>query len=191
MATSYVIVWENNTLGHRKVNGHTWAGHSALNIGNQFEPASGILGLNNYVSWWPDTNLGGFGVKNMVKQVFHKGQGSNVHLSLVKDIQDEEYLPDHVIALNTNQDRMQDMQAEWNAIRQKVGSHYRAMWKNCSTIVSRVLFAGGFYSQKWALNSNIVWSPAAIRKLALSVGGQKMQWNAFMAELKDNSGILK
>jgi hypothetical protein len=25
---SYVIVWENNTIGHQKVNGYIWPGHA-------------------------------------------------------------------------------------------------------------------------------------------------------------------
>jgi hypothetical protein len=188
---SYVIVWENNTIGHKKVNGVTWGGHAAMNIGPLFEGENAYWGRNNYVSWWPDDCVGGFGLKNMVKKVFHRGQGSEVHLSLVTDIKEEEYLPDHVITLNTTNEQIENMQAEWNAIRQKQGAHYRALWKNCSTIVSRVLFAGGFHARKWALNNNVFWTLADIRKLVLAVGGQKMQWNSFVAQLKDSGGIAE
>ena len=49
---SYVIVWENNTLGHSKVSGYTWPGHSSMNIGKEFWYSDTLS--TNYVSYWPE-----------------------------------------------------------------------------------------------------------------------------------------
>jgi hypothetical protein len=56
----------------------------------------------------------------------------------------------------------------WNAIRTKRKASYAVFRKSCSTIVSRVLHAGGFCAKKWVEDNNWVWAPSDIRRRALS-----------------------
>jgi hypothetical protein len=65
---------------------------------------------------------------------------------------------------------------------------YNFLRKNCSTIVSRVLHAGGFLTKKWSVGTQWVWSPADVRMLARRVGGSYVKWTDFLKVL-DDSGI--
>jgi hypothetical protein len=196
---SYVIVWEQNMYGQKKTAGHTWPGHSSINIGDDFDPpfsapATGDVGAahaayvgtlhNNYVSYWPFVAGATFGVAD----VFGKRPAGDVKRSIADDIKAEGFLPDWVIKLASSNAKEQDMLAEWNAVRTKVGKSYGAFKKNCSTIVSRVLHAGGFYAKKWAIDCNWVWAPGDIRRLALEVGGTRMKWSE-VTPLLTASGI--
>jgi hypothetical protein len=198
MAT-YVIVWEQNMYGQKKTSGHTWPGHSSMNIGDKFDspfvaPTTGDTGAafadylgalgNNYVSYWPFVAGASFGVSD----VFGTRPAGDVKRSIADDIKAEGFLPDSVIRLDSSKQREQNMLAEWNAIRTKVGKSYGAFKKNCSTIVSRVLHAGGFYSKKWAVDCNWVWAPGDVRRLALDAGGKRMRWSN-VASLLTASGI--
>jgi hypothetical protein len=187
MAT-YVIIWENNGLGHQKVKEATWAGHAAINIGECFDVS--FVGLtSNYVSWWPNDGdsedpkaklgkLGEFG------NAFGPNRAGGRQFSIVSDVREEGYLPDHVIRLDTSEDQEKKMRAAWKEIyNKKGGASFKYFRKNCSTIASRVLHAGGLYSKKWAANLHFVWTPADIRKLALGAGGELMSWTDFLAVL--------
>lgn len=184
---SYVIIWENNTFGHMKVKGHVWSGHTALNIGTTFAKTTEVADNDNsYVSWWPVRGVD-FKVPAMIKNVFQKAKTGRVRHTFTDDLVFEEYLPDHVIRLDTSAEQENDMRAAWRAVFLKDGgSTYKSLRKNCSTIVSRVLHAGGFYAKKWAVDCNFAWSPADIRKLALAAGGEAMQWPAFLEVLAEN-----
>jgi hypothetical protein len=181
MAASYLIVWENNTAGHRKVSGYTWPGHVALNIGNYFECDASVKGADEkYVSWWPGGDGAVFGVGDLVKSVFTKSKKGSHSLCFFSDIESEGYLPDHVIELRTTTNQETAMTAEWKTVFMKrSGASYANLRKNCSTIVARVLHAAGFHAQKWAVDSNWVWTPADVRKLAEKVGGVRLRWNDF------------
>jgi hypothetical protein len=187
---SYVIIWENNTFGHQKVNGHTWPGHAAMNIGEHFHNSGDPPAQNSYVSWWP-TGGTGFGVKDVikafVKDIF-KPQEGRMHLTFYGDVNYERYLPDHIIRLESTEQNEDRMRAAWKAVLDK-DSSYKSLRKNCSTIVSRVLHAGGYYARKWALDCNFAWTPADVKKVALRAGGDLMRWADFLEVIKD-SGII-
>lgn len=177
---SYVFVWENNTFGHQKVSGHTWPGHSAMNIGKEFWFSDDGATQQNYVSWWPSEGAS-FGV---LGALFGKNQKGGFTLCLMDDVENEGYLPDHVIELQTTAKQEGQMMAEWKSVlNKKGGSSYKTLRKNCSTICSRVLHAGGFHAKKWAVDNNFVWSPADIRALAVASGGTMLPWTAFLRVL--------
>lgn len=173
---SYVFVWENNTFGHSKVKGRTWPGHSSINISKEFWGGDDAAYQKNYASYWPADGAD-FGV---LGALFSKKQKSDTNWTFEDDIWAEGYLPDHIIEMTTDAEKERKMLAEWISIlTKKGGPSYRTFRKNCSTIVSRILHAGGFYGQKWALNNQVAWSPADIKKLAVSAGGTLMTWDAF------------
>src|SRR5262249_7377442 len=126
-------------------------------------------------SYWPATQGATFGVAD----VFSKRSRSRANYSIADDINAEGYLPDWVIKLDTDANEERNMLAEWATVRDKPKGTYGAFKKNCSTIVSRVLHAGGFYAKKWAVNCNWVWTPGDVRRLALKVGGQQLTWAKF------------
>jgi len=184
MPNVYVIVWENNMYGNKKVKGHTWPGHSSINLGDYFDfPRDiydGVMGIKNYVSWFPSEGSD-FGFKT----IFAKKQLGSPNSSLVDDISSEGYYPDHVIRLAVTDEALAKMKSEWESLRLKAtGASYKAFRKNCSTIVSRILHAGGFAKLKWYVECNFVWSPADILRLAVGVGGVQMSWDDFMQHIK-------
>jgi len=186
---SYVILWENNTSGHRAVKGKTWPGHAAMNIGDSFKQTKD----EPYVSWWPSTGAS-FSVPGIIGGVLTPkvlSSAGESHQTLVMDIKEETYLPDHIIRLKTTNEQEQKMVGAWKEIRMRVGGEfktkYHALRQNCSTIVSRVLHAGGYHSHKWSVDTNWAWSPADVRVL-LRGKGSYTQWNDFLTVLKE-SGI--
>ena len=196
---SYVFVCEQNMYGQNKAGGaagRTWPGHSSMNIGDHFDGAqtftptpalatdAAIAELDtwrknnltrNYVSYWPATAGATFGAAD----VFGKRDHSRAVFSVAEDISQEGYLPDWIIKLNSGAGKENDMLGEWATIRDKPNSTYGAFKKNCSTIVSRVLHAGGYHAKKWAVDCNWVWAPGDVRRLALKVGGQPLTWAQF------------
>lgn len=151
-------------------------GHAAVFI----KPAAGITrsqDTTSYASWFPgdDTKTGESGAGPG-----HLAPGkmlSSEKCSFFEDCESEASaqsndvtrfrLPEHMIALpNLN---MPLMQAEWNAIRNKPGSHYRLMRKNCSTIAARVIRAGMSGKQHFALlkkSHQAWWTPWDVQRLA-------------------------
>jgi hypothetical protein len=173
---SYVIVWENNTFGHQKVRGRVWPGHAAMNLGDIFDKQRVSSELNSYVSWWPYE-----GTDFDIRALFAKAQGGYPSSTLLSDIDSEGYLPDHVIRMPTTDEQERQMRAEWRAVFLKDGgSSYKNLRKNCSTIVSRVLHAGGFHAKKWSVDCNWVWSPADVARLARKAGGKHLSWQDFL-----------
>ena len=180
---SHVFVWENNTIGHQHVKGFQWPGHSSINIGKEFWYETEAATQMNYVSWWPSEGAS-FGVMGAL---FGRKQKGTVTLTLMEDVENEGYLPDHVIELQTSKEQEAAMMAEWKTVYMKSkGSSYRTLRKNCSTICSRVLHAGGFHAKKWAVENNFAWSPANIRALAVAAGGTMLPWTAFLRVLQDS-----
>jgi hypothetical protein len=182
---SYVFVWENNTFGHEKVFGYNWPGHATMNISDQFYEPDVPVGQLSYVSWWPGPEGAKFSVFGAL---FGKNSKGENKLSLISDVRAEGYLPDHVIEMASTPEQEDRMRAEWKAVLLKEGgSSYRSLRKNCSTICSRVLHAGGFYARKWAVDNNFTWSPADIRRLAVAAGGRMLLWDEFLVILKEKS----
>lgn len=151
-------------------------GHAAVFI----RPAAGVKrsqDTTSYASWFPgdDTKTGesGAGMGHLApgkmltseKCSFFEDCSSEAS---AQGHQDNKFrLPEHMITLrNLN---MPQMQAEWNAIRNKPGSHYRLMRKNCSTIAARVIRAGMTSSQHFKLlkkSHQAWWTPWDVQRLA-------------------------
>ncbi len=185
---STVIIWENNMLpgGRSKcAEGKTrkWPGHSCMNIGDVWLPFGGD-NVDNYVSWWPGGKRE-TGTKARMEGA--KGGGVTAKASpktnFCLDVMAERYLPDHIIRLPSDPGKVTKMQAAWNEIRGKDDAHYRFLYKNCSTIVARVLRAGGFSASLWSDHS-LVWTPNKVKKFADGAGGTRLTWAALLAELK-------
>jgi len=178
---SYVFVWENNTFGHSKVKGRTWPGHSSINISKEFWGSDEAAMAKNYASFWPSKSAD-FGV---IGALFSKKQKGDSNTTFEDDIYAEGYLPDHVIEMPTDGAKERLMLASWLTILlKKGGSNYRTLRKNCSTVVSRILHAGGYHAKKWAVDCNFAWSPADIKNLAVAAGGTLMTWDAFCVVYK-------
>lgn len=84
----------------------------------------------NYVSWWPESDAQWLG---------KQPQGRNLFLE--SDIS-AEGSPPHLVYTVSGLD-VANMRAEWFKIRNKTNAHYDLFRKNCSTIVLRILTAGG------------------------------------------------
>jgi hypothetical protein len=70
----------------------------------------------------------------------------------------------------------------------RMASHGRCSWrhdrpyqKNCSTIVARVLRAGGYRAGIWYDHSTI-WTPLKIAGVVSRAGGSSVEWDTFKAE---------
>ena len=83
-----------------------------------------------YVSWWPEGRAALTG---------KQPQGRNLFLE--SDIS-AEGSPPHLVYTISGLD-VANMRAEWFKIRNKTNAHYDLFRKNCSTIVLRILTAGG------------------------------------------------
>ncbi len=188
---SYVILWENNTAGHKAVSGKTWSGHAAMNIGAVF-PTPGKRAQKSYVSWWPQSSAK-FSIFGIIGSALTPKAASRAGRSeqfLRQDIEDEKYLPDHVLELKTSEGQEREMLAEWKVISNTFSENevkYHALRQNCSTIVSRVLHAGGFHGFKWSVDTKWAWTPADVRKM-LRGQGRYMKWTEFL-EVLEKSGI--
>jgi len=176
---STVFIWNNNVTGFAK-----YSGHASLNIGSLPVVKFGQDQVRNFVSWMP-------GAANMS----HSGKTAGLpHPNILHDLHFERYAPDHIIQFPTDPENESNMRRAWENIRNKrsisdkrvhklePAPSYDRYWKNCSTIVQRVLKNG---DMKLALNPlqwNLirhrpVWTPLDIRDLALSYkGAKKIQW---------------
>ena len=100
-------------------------GHASMHIGDHQEPDN----RNWYVSWWPQGGAGLTDIRDAAPNTFNgdvAAEGGQPHVV---------YELEHL--------NISTMKAEWDAIRNKPQAHYRLLPKNCSTIVARVLRAGG------------------------------------------------
>jgi hypothetical protein len=197
MAT--VLVWENNMLpgGRSAVNTRTgqtvhWPGHASLLIDdvwhNRYDDSSAT-----YVSWWPglrttEANTGRtdralFSMESRVAGM--RVAFGSPKTNFVGDMMGEKYLPDHIIRIAVTPAKQQLMMSKWASIRTKDGAHYRALYKNCSTIVARIMREGGLstgLNNFWRAHS-LVWTPNKIKEYALGAGGKSMTWAALYAEM--------
>lgn len=166
MATSTVLIWNNKLYG-----AHHYSGHASLSIDSDWEAGAQA---STYVSWWPEGEAG-------------KGDKvvADPNLSVSADLQSEKYAPDHIIKINGMNEGQ--MRAKWVETWSKRNAHYKMRTKNCSTIVARVLCAGG--ERGGAYRHNLFWTPLKVKRLALQMGGTAVTWIAFLKEL-NQSGYL-
>ena len=143
-------------------------GHSSVFI-KAAKGVSRALDTTGYASWFPGDEVGRSGVlpgrmvESELSSFFEdceleSGNGQNFRL------------PEHMIQLpHVNSF---NMLAAWTAIRNKPGSHYRVMRKNCSTIAARVIRAGLNTSQHFSVLKKAHqpwWTPNDVLKLALAL----------------------
>ena len=190
-----VIIWENNMLagGREAINPRTqkvvhWPGHASLLIDdvwvNRYDDSSAT-----YVSWWPGMKIAeakntiGFRMESATAGM--KVAMGKPKTNFVGDMTSEGYLPDHIIRLKTTANQQRDMQAKWASIREKEGAHYRALYKNCGTIVARVMRAGNISAGKTAFwyEHALVWTPNKVKDYAMAAGGAPVKWDALFAEM--------
>jgi hypothetical protein len=148
-------------------------GHASMYIGDidigskfdqfigQVQPASFVQGVthhmnDNYVSWWPDDD------KDLLTT---KSEPMN---ELQDDVDSEGHEQAHVKYTLYGLDKTK-MRAKWHSIRGKQDSHYKLHIKNCSTIVARVLRAGGASELAGAKSiwfaHNMIWTPKKVAGL--------------------------
>ena len=205
MAT-YVFIWEENMFSNKKKNiQHEWPGHPVINIGDTFDrpaPDTSKFKSEAYAEYardkWQDNlqnNYVSGGRGEIEHQLQHlrcvpgRFREGKYRLCICEDVQVEGYVPDHVIKLDSDAAAEKAMMGEWIGMLNKHKNRlvsYQPVRKNCSTIASRVLHAGGFYFRKWAENNNWVWTPSAIKQLALAAGGTRIKWQDFTTPSSKN-----
>lgn len=174
MAT--VFIWNNHLL-HL---GHTWPGHASMSIDDQW-PMRFLDADGSYVSWIPDHGQS------------HSGhdKGKN-NVNIYADLTFETYAPDHVIRLNFRPEVVQELSQLWRTMRDKSrdegGASYRFYRKNCSVMVSRILKASGRGGGFWNSNSPIM-TPLIVKRLAMDMGGVKIEWTRFIDEIDQQIGF--
>ena len=193
MAT--VLVWENNmvpnvvrgllaTASDNFERNHSYPGHAALSVDDVWN--GGTTPSESYVTWVPEESLTqATGTAKAVTDARTRHATSYAVRSLCGDLALEHYLPDHVVRVTGLS--ATKMQAEWAQIKAKGSAHWRQYRKNCSTIVGRVLRAGGAGG---AAAHNLVWTPKKVLALALKCGGTAMTWDQLMAEVEAQGGGL-
>lgn len=141
--------------GHHSGTVYIWyphggqVGHASMHIGAHTERND----TEWYVSWWPEGN-----------SVFNESRSCN---TLSGDWSGEGGLP-HVVYKVYGGD-IDVMKTVWDASRNKPAAHYDMFKKNCSTLVARILNAGGHKRDmgKWArftLAHQTIWTPAAVAR---------------------------
>ena len=113
---------------------------------------------DNYVSWWPDD--GG-------ADLINPNTDAAPMLGLYRDVEAEESEP-HVTYTLYGLD-VTAMRAQWRKDRDKAGAHYKLYGKNCSSIVARVMRAGGAHKHLGKLASawfahNAIWTPHKVAR---------------------------
>jgi len=105
-------------------------GHASMYIGDPRTDRTDETHATNYVSWWPKRICGFFERVDVAR-----------NSRLRYDIQAEQENP-HVRYVLYGLD-VWAMRNEWQVIRLNPAPHYQILRKNCSTVVLRVLKAGG------------------------------------------------
>jgi hypothetical protein len=125
-------------------------GHASMHIGDHQE----VDDTNWYVSWWP--HLDDDDVAGLTDTIISDPKTYD------EDVEAEGGTPHVVYAINHL--NINTMKALWDGIRTKPQAHYRLLPKNCSTIVARVLRAGGAGRHLNAIKElsyahNAYWTP--------------------------------
>lgn len=124
----------------------TQVGHASMHIGSHTDDNT----RDWYVSWWPSGD-----------DVFMETSDQHTYREDLGDA--GEGGPAHVI-YQVYGGGINKMKLEWDNIKAKQGSHYDLLKKSCSTIVARILRAGGHDKQLNVLKQishahNSYWSP--------------------------------
>lgn len=139
-------------------------GHASMHIGGHTEPDS----TDWYVSWWPATG-----------EVWMQPCQNN---TFADDLSPNgEGGPAHVIYQLYGGD-VTEMKTAWDTIRNKPGAHYDLLKKSCSTIVARIIRAGGHHKELGKIKRagyahNVYWTPKDVAQLC--------------NELRDNGAATK
>lgn len=138
-------------------------GHASMHIGSHNDQNS----TDWYVSWWPQSEtksgkkssaLGG-SCDDPKEKLFKVGSDQK---TMAGDVLGEDGDP-HLTYKIFGGD-IAKMKTAWDSARNKPNSHYDLFRKSCSTIVARILKAGGhadFMSgaQKFLFTNNVIWTP--------------------------------
>lgn len=161
--TVYIWYPKDDRVGHASM----YIGD--IDIGSKFDQFVGpnmpglVQGVthqmnDNYVSWWPGD---GADVKNWTTN-------SEPMNELQEDVNAEGDELAHVKYTLYGLDKTK-MRVKWHSIRGKQNSHYKLHIKNCSTIVARVLRAGGASELAGAKSiwfaHNVIWTPKKVAAL--------------------------
>lgn len=127
-------------------------GHCSMHIGAHQE----VNSTDWYASWWPQGDnvlMENSEMKTYNGDLTPAGEGGPPHV---------EY---QIYGLDVNA-----MKVAWDAIRTKPGSHYDLFRKSCSTIVARLLRAGGASDslnivKKVSYGRNLYWTPKDVAQL--------------------------
>lgn len=136
MPATTVYVWYPN---------HGHIGHASMHIGGHRERNS----IQWYVSWWPNEST------KLSTKVAEPA-------TFDEDIDNEDGDP-HV-KYRLFDLHVGNMKAAWDGIRDKAEAHYKLLGKNCSTIVARIMRAGGAEDHLGTLTGlsvahNLYWTP--------------------------------
>lgn len=182
---SYVIIWENNLISKDRCATHTWPGHAALNISDEWEPkGKGVY--ENYVSFWPKI---GAGFSDKRENVLGSQAGST-NPGIVADIHSETYLPDHVFHLPDTPAQVLAMKGAWAALKEGLPD-YQNLRANCSTVVAKILRKGGFSAGALSglyYDHSMIWTPIKVRKMVLKAGGKTTSWADLWSTKLVNAG---
>lgn len=141
--TATVYIWYPNFD-----DGHI--GHASMHIG----PHDDAHSTTNYVSWWP---LRGAGLTHPTAM---KTLGT-----LAGDCDSEGSLPHAKYTFKPSAKlQVNEMKWAWEMTWRKPGAHYKLWQKNCSTIVARILRAGGADAllnplEQASYAHNLFWTP--------------------------------
>jgi len=188
-----LLIWQNNMLPGGRETTHAksgrvlhWPGHASLLIDDvwigRYDDS-----VTSYVSWWPGAP------KELSRHEKIESKIANMKVSkgspknhFCSDMIGEKYLPDNIVRLPATESQQNNMKAKWADIRRKPDASYRALYKNCATIVARVLRAGKFNTGRlsfWTEHS-LVWTPNKVLKFAVAAGGKAMTWAELYPELQ-------
>jgi hypothetical protein len=166
---TYVIYWKPRSIG---TNGHAAMIIDSSRIDPNDAATTLMLNNNNYVSW----------VGTGDGLISHTGQANNMYADRTAGWKGHklnpnlnEYMPNRWVALN-NLD-IAAMDQKWSHIKNKPGSHWNLIDKNCATVVARVLKAGcvapgaGVPWYKYTKAHQMVWWPSDLIDFARSLDG--------------------
>lgn len=153
-------------------------GHASMHIGDHQEADD----REWYVSWWPQGSAGPTDTMLSAPNDFNA------------DVASEGAQPHVVYEIRTL--NIQTMKVSWDAIRNKPQAHYRLLPKNCSTIVARVLRAGGAGMhlskvKELSYAHNAYWTPKNVAQFCnqLRDAGQATKVKSVSCPAKANNKI--
>ena len=154
-------------------------GHASMHIGAHTDP-NDIL---HYVSWWPQGDAGLTDTLPCAPNTLAQDEASEGGAA-------------HVV-YTLNNLNIATMQASWDGIRNKPAAHYRLLPKNCSTIVARVMRAGGAglhlnKIKELSYAHNAYWTPKNVAQFCnqLRDAGQAVKVKAAGCPTKGNNKLM-